>query len=444
MMPTLIEASPWAPHADATPVNRQCAEPDQYESKANGTLSCCGGWQFRFVDVQPGHNYRVSWKAQWKNVAQPLDMLVGHVYWGEVATDCYATGTSIVWDYVEAELSGTSAAFSAELKAPDNAQSATIRCTLRWTAAGGVTWSQPLLQDLGAAADTPPVRVAVATGSEELTQGAQLSLQHGIERYASLAERACDEGAQLIALPEICLQWNVPGHAYEHAVEVPGPEVEVFQKLARTHSSVIAVGLNERADGAVYNSAVVIDSDGEIAGVYHKVHLASTEAMSGIMPGDGFPVMDTNIGRVGCTICMDSSASESARMIGLNGAHFLLLPIMGDHRASRWSPGPGELDEDRWRCIQRTRAMDNQLCMVVARNRGRGSCIIDRSGEILAYNDGTQDVIVADVAIDDGFRKWNGGCFRQVNWRQRRPHLYGAHTLVEPTAMAQLRTIQGS
>ncbi|NKB71656.1 MAG: hypothetical protein GKR89_31665 [Candidatus Latescibacteria bacterium] len=442
-MPTMAKVSTWAPHPDAGPVNRQGAEPVHYESNANGTLSCCGGWQFRFVDIQPGHNYQVTWTAQWRDLAQPLDMLVGHVYWGDVNADCYATGTSIIWDYVGAELSGATAAFSTALKAPDNAQSATVRCTLRWTAEGSVTWSQPVLRDLGAATSPPPVRVGVATGSEELTKGSQKSLQHGVERYAGLAERACGEGAQLVTLPEICLQWNVPGHAYEHAVEVPGPEVERFQDIARNHGSVIAVGLNERADGAVYNSAVVIDSDGEIAGIYRKVHLASTEAMSGIVPGNGFPVMETNIGRVGCTICMDSSAAESARMIGLNGAQFLLLPIMGDHRASRWSPGAGALDEERWRCIQRTRAMDNQLCMVVARNRSKGSCIIDRSGEILAYNDGSQDVIVADVAMDDGFRKWNGGCFRQVNWRQRRPHLYGAHTFVEPAAMAQLGTAQG-
>ncbi len=149
--------------------------------------------------------------------------------------------------------------------------------------------------------------------------------------------------------------------------------------------------------------------------------------------------MSTGVGRVGSNICMDSSAAESARMIGLHGADFLVLPIMGDHRASVWQPGTPQLDEDRWRCIQRTRAMDNQLCMVVARNMSVGSCIIDRSGEVLAWNDGTQDVIAADVARDDGYRKWNGLCFRQVNWRQRRPHLYGAYGDAEPEGLRRLR-----
>ena len=126
-------------------------------------------------------------------------------------------------------------------------------------------------------------------------------------------------------------------------------------------------------------------------------------------------------------------------MVGLNGADFLVLPIMGDHRAAPWSRGNPTFDEDRWRCIQRTRAMDNQLCMVIARNNSVGSCIIDRSGSILAWNDGTQPHIVAAVPRDDGFRKWNGLCFREVNWRQRRPQLYGAFVAECPEALRRLR-----
>ena len=65
-------------------------------------------------------------------------------------------------------------------------------------------------------------------------------------------------------------------------------------------------------------------------------------------------------------------------------------------------------------------------------------CHLDRSGEILAYNDGQTDMIVADIEVDDGYRKWNGGCFRQVNWRQRRPHLYDAFLSPSPSALLRL------
>jgi len=440
----LARTEEWAPHPGAATANRAVAEGQRYASAANGTRSCCGGWQFVYKGVTPGNLYRVSWEAQWRDLDEPLDALVGHVYWGEMDPDCYVPGTATIWDYVGAEIdgeAGRTARFSADLVAPDGCAEVTVRTTLRWTATGEVVWSLPRLEDQGPNAARPAVRVAVATGVEETAGQRRGSVQECVDHYAGLAERACSEGgAELVALPEICLQWNLPGHALDRPCDVPGPETDRFSGIAREHGAVIVVGLHERAGDAVHNSAVVIDASGEVAGTYRKVHLASTEAMSGVVPGDGFPVMDTAVGRIGCTICMDSSAAESARMVGLNGADFLVLPIMGDHRASRWQPGPPRLDEERWRAIQRTRAMDSQLCMVVARNMSRGSCVIDRSGEVLAHNDGTSDYVVAEVARDDGYRKWNGGCFRQVNWRQRRPHLYGAHTVSDPTALTRLRS----
>ena len=105
---------------------------------------------------------------------------------------------------------------------------------------------------------------------------------------------------------------------------------------------------------------------------------------------------------------MDTTVCESVRMLSLAGADIVCFPIMGDLRASRWSPGPPQLDEDRWKAIMRTRAIDNQLTMVIARNNVTGSSIIDRSGEILAYNDGQEEAIFATLPADDGYRLWNG------------------------------------
>lgn len=115
-------------------------------------------------------------------------------------------------------------------------------------------------------------------------------------------------------------------------------------------------------------------------------------------------------------------------MVGLNGADFLLLPIMGDHRADRWTVGSPHFSEERWKAIMRTHAMDTQLCMVVARNETHGSCVVDRKGDVLAWNEGDRDFVIATVEIDDGYRTWNGACFRDVNWMQRRPHLYPEST----------------
>ena len=64
----------------------------------------------------------------------------------------------------------------------------------------------------------------------------------------------------------------------------------------------------------------------------------------------------------------------------------------------------------------------------MARNNVKGSCIIDRKGDILAWNEGDRDVITATLSPDDGYRIWNGGDFREVTFMLRRPGLYGVYS----------------
>jgi predicted amidohydrolase len=410
-------------------------------SAANGTRTCCGGWQFVYVGIVAGHDYRLEWQGDFGGLQTPADMLVGHALWGALAADVSNPGIQLDWEYVCAEYRPGRACFAGTFTAPPGcSETLTVRATLRWAVAGTVCWTVPVVADCGPHSSRPPLRVAVVTGTQDCAHHEHRTVAARTAFYAGLTEAACAvDGARLLALPEICLQWHVPGQALDHAVAVPGRETERFAEIARRYAAVIVIGLLERDGDAVFNSAVVLDADGAVAGVYRKVHLASTEAISGVLPGAGFPVFDTAAGRLGCNICMDSSAAESARMVGLNGADFLVLPIMGDHRAAPWSRGDPTFDDERWRCIQRTRAMDNQLCMVIARNTTVGSCIIDRSGSVLAWNDGTHPHIVATVPHADGYRKWNGLCFREVNWRQRRPHLYGAFVAESPEALRRLR-----
>ena len=76
----------------------------------------------------------------------------------------------------------------------------------------------------------------------------------------------------------------------------------------------------------------------------------------------------------------------------------------------------------------RTRAIDNQVCMAVARNSVKGSCIINRKGDILAWNEGDREVITAALPAEDGYRIWNGGDFKEVTFMLRRPGLYGVYS----------------
>ena len=424
-MDTPHSAQTWASHPRAAPTTSHTAT--GYSIAANGTRTLSGGWQLALTDIEGGATYRMSVDVRFEALGHWRDALQCRALWGSAGTDTDHGPQQ--WDYLVPEYLGEQTlCFSRVLRAPANVDSLTLRYTLRWTPSGTTLWSAPRIERVPEQT-AHPTRIAVVTGTRASRQ--QNDIKHIADNVAFYAERcrACATEVDLIVLPEVALQWQVPGHPLDTALACPGPETDVFAHIAQQHNVHILLGLFQREGDAVRNSAVLIDESGSLAGCYDKVHLAvGGESESGILPGDAFPIFHTPIGRIGCNICMDISAAESARMVGLNGADFLLLPIMGDHRADRWSPGPPVFHEERWRAIMRTRALDGQFTLVAARNEGQGSCIVDRRGDFLAYNDGTQEIITACVPDEDGYRTWNGGDFRGINWMQRRPHVYRAYT----------------
>jgi len=429
-VPALDSVEQWAAHPQTAP----CCSSDGdqiYISAANGTRTCSGGWQFAFTGISPGQSLAIQLDADHTGLDAPRDATLCTAYWGRVAPDASGPSSLLDREYLlPMPVGASSLRFSRVVRVPDSVTCLTVRCTLRWVSAGQIRWHVPEVSIVDAVEpETDPVRAAVVTGRYQEHPRPE-TLDDNVTYYSRLCEDACREvQPDLIVLPEIALQWGLPGHAVDTAVAVPGPETQRFADIAAQHKVRIVLGMLERDGDAVHNSAVLISPRGEVDGRYRKVHLAAnSEWESGLLPGDSFPVFDTEVGRIGCNICMDSSAAESSRLVGLGGADFLAMPIMGDLRASRWTPGNPLFNESRWLAIMRTRALDNQLCMVVARNNVHGSCIIDRKGEVLAWNEGDSPFIHADVPRVDGYRTWHGGCFRGVNWVQRRPHLYGLYT----------------
>jgi predicted amidohydrolase len=423
----LMNIETWAPHPKAAPLTERSGE--TFAIAANGTRTCVGGWQLSYSGAVPGTAYAIRVKVRFSDVDEWRDRLQCVAYWGDIPADerRRRNGDVVEWDYLLPEPDGDEdVTFGRIFTAPEGTDRLNVRFTFRWTTEGSSDWTLPEIEVVEAESWPAASTIVVATGRRDAFKGVKRTIEGNLDYYAALCEKACEQATpDLVLLPEIAVQYGVNGSPIDLAVPVPGPESERFAEIARSRGVRILLGIIEREEDAVYNSAVLIGPDGGIEGTYRKVHLAvGGEMDSGILPGESFPVFETEMGRIGCNICMDSSAAESSRMIGLNGADFLLLPIMGDHRA--WHPENHTWDAERFRGIMQTRALDNQLCIVVAVNRGEGSCIIDRTGHVLAWNDGTEDVIAATVDLDDGFRPSSKGCYRGVNWMQRRPHVYGA------------------
>jgi predicted amidohydrolase len=305
-------------------------------------------------------------------------------------------------------------------RCPDDATTCVLRTGVRWTATGRAEFSMPEVTPTA----PPPSRIhRIAVAAEKPKSGNE-TLADNVEQYLALAEDAADYNPDLLVMPEIILQWGLPGPAFDHAVRIPGPEIDAFGNLAREHEMMITFSAVEEDGDLFYNTMVVLAPDGDLFGTYRKTHLAIGEGWDGTTPGDELPVVDTPLGKVGCTICKDSSLLDSTRVPAERGIEMMLLSIMGDHRAVEWQWAPGSFSPDRWKTIMRARAIENHIWMVIARNNCEGSCIISPSGDILAWNDGRQRVIVAECDLGEELRTFRGSTFRDSTWAERRPHLY--------------------
>jgi N-carbamoylputrescine amidase len=154
------------------------------------------------------------------------------------------------------------------------------------------------------------------------------------EKAGKMMDMAHEQGASVICFQEL---FNLPwfprksdNGAFQLAEEVGGPTVTTFRQKAAKAESVVVLPFFEREGTSYYNSCAVIDADGELAGVYRKVHLPDIplwEEKHYFSPGDhGFPVFKTRYGKIGVQISWDNLFPEVARILALKGADILVAP----------------------------------------------------------------------------------------------------------------------
>lgn len=185
-------------------------------------------------------------------------------------------------------------------------------------------------------------------------------------------------GAQLVLLQELHTSLyfcqTEDAYGFELAESIPGPTTEALGAVARELGIVIVASLFERrAPGLYHNTAVVLERDGSMAGMYRKMHIPDDPGYYEkyyFTPGDlGFTPIDTSVGRLGVMVCWDQWYPEAARLMALAGAELLLYPT-----AIGWNPGDEEDERQRqweaWAIAQRAHAIANGVPVVVCNRVG--------------------------------------------------------------------------
>ncbi|WP_245993197.1 carbon-nitrogen hydrolase family protein [Xylanimonas allomyrinae] len=214
----------------------------------------------------------------------------------------------------------------------------------------------------------------------------EASADHAANRAAvtDVVREAAREGSDLVVLPEYASGYDPRAVGPAHAEPLDGPFVTLLRELAREHGLSVVAGttLPGAAPARAVNAVVVAADDGEIAGVYRKVHLYDAFGVresDTLEPGpaDAAPVT-FRVGDLtfGLLTCYDLRFPESARRAADAGAEALLVP-------AAWASGP--LKADHWRTLLRARAIENTSAVVGVGLAGRG--VTGRS--LVATADGT-------------------------------------------------------
>jgi len=262
-------------------------------------------------------------------------------------------------------------------------------------------------------------------------------LDANLARSMDKIREAAAQGAQLVMLQELhrslyfCQSEDTD--MFDLAETVPGPSTDALGALARELQVVIVASLFEkRATGLYHNTAVVLESDGHLAGLYRKMHIPDDPGFYEkfyFTPGDatfnaghsGFTPIRTSVGKLGLLVCWDQWYPEAARLMALAGADLLLYPTaIGWDRTDDAEEQNRQLDA--WITVQRAHAVANGLPVLVANRTGfepgpdgaggidfwGNSFVCGPQGEYLARADRDQEqtlVVDLDMARSEEVRR---------------------------------------
>ncbi len=156
------------------------------------------------------------------------------------------------------------------------------------------------------------------------------NVQANIDGIVAKVTTASQNGAKLIVLPEVAVTgWIIASK--KDSDTIPGKATAAMEKITKKYNNYVVIGLYEYdpITGLMHNAAALIGPKGYI-GKYRKNQIPEGDFNTAAPGNLGFPVFDTDIGRIGILICFDDSRLQSLLIPSLRGIDILAMPIGSD------------------------------------------------------------------------------------------------------------------
>jgi len=227
--------------------------------------------------------------------------------------------------------------------------------------------------------------------------------------WPTIAQRirdAAHAGAHLVVLPEGTLPAYVLGRRPFDGREIAEALAECGS-LARDLKIVLVAGAARAHEGRVYNSAIVFDTGGEVAGSADK-HFLWHFDRQWFAPAEQLAPVRTSLGNLGVLICADGRIPTIARTLVDRGAEILVMP-------TAWVTSgrdPGNLENIQADLLARVRARENGVPFIAANKCGvelecvaycGKSQIVSAGGQVSAIASETEpEIVLAEIEIGGG------------------------------------------
>lgn len=391
-------------------------EQGQLIISATGKAHSVGKWFLKTSKIRAGETYLCTVEGQGKGILSYFQNMVAKIRW-ESGNSAKKGVHGVLQDSYEeflisissGEDSGGWVTLEKEVTAPPQAEILVVELYLISKAGGRVCFRNPRCVPVQPKAPRW-VTLATVNGIPPKT----FTTDEVISFHLNQIDRAELASIDLVCLPETLntfeANYNTVGYSPEDSAEtVPGPITEQFAGIARKYGTYIIFGLCEKIKGELFNTAILLNRQGEVVGKYHKVSLTFGEESRGISGGTSFPVFSTDFGKIGILICYDGHFPENFRELILKGAEVIFLPM--------WSVG-------HWEQMLPTRAYENGCYLVVSACDMKSS-IINPEGYIVSSIDRLPGLITRRIDLNKKqFCNWDGSQVKEHFRYGRKPQYY--------------------
>jgi deaminated glutathione amidase len=217
-------------------------------------------------------------------------------------------------------------------------------------------------------------------------------------------KNAKSQGATFVAFPEFLMAYSPATQSAEELRElaetVDGPFTTALRNVAKASEINVVATIYEQSDFAnrVYDTALWIGHDGNIAAAYRKLHLYDAlgfkESDKFVAGSDLTAPIKTDSGTIGMMICYDLRFPELSRLLTLMGANILVAP-------SGWVQG--EMKVEHWQTMVRARALENGCYVIAPAQVGNiyigHSMVIDPFGRTVAEMHGGEGLGIVKIDL---------------------------------------------